>query len=345
MQPSEFRLVSWLLGRSREARFNLASSGLTEPDIPNMGIDTSYEHFAHAQVDHEALMKEKIAELYRVDPENIVLTSGASEAIFIAFAAFGQGKTALVPLPNYEPIFLVPKALRMKVSHSLAAPPGRNSMYGLTDPNNPRGLRLDDDGEEMLIDAAKKGATVFVNETYKEFAFRSRPDSLFQKEDGLITCTSMTKFYGLSWLRVGWLVADRKKARRMYNTRQLMSAHNSEYSLWIAKQVLDRRREFVGRARKIYDGNLALVRKFAKSVSGLRVKLPDAAPFCLARYDGGQSSVSLADELFKKKGILVSPGDYFGAPRAFRLCFTIEGRLLERALGELSGFIATRSHN
>ncbi len=335
----EFRLYNWLIKRARGARYNLASSGLTEPDLPKMGIDTSYEHFASARVNHEVAMKEAIAELYRVDTENIVLTSGASEAIFIAFAAFGGGKTALVPLPNYEPIFVVPKSLGMRVSHSLAALPGPSSMYALTNPNNPTGLCLDSEGEEMLTNAARKGSMVFVNETYKEFMFQSRPSSLFQKDEDLVVCSSMTKFFGLGWLRVGWLMADRKKVRKMAEVMRLMSGHNSEYSLFVARQVLARRGEFVKRARKIYDDNFALVKRFARTADGLVVKLPDAAPFCLVRYGGRRSSIRLASDLLRSKGVLVSPGDYFGAPQSFRLCFTQDGPLLARGLNQVCDFM------
>jgi aspartate/methionine/tyrosine aminotransferase len=340
MRPMEFRLYSWLIKRSQEARFNLASSGLTEPDLPKMGIDTSYEHFASIHVNHEQMMKEPIAELYGVDTENIVLTSGASEAIFITFAAFGGGKTALVPLPNYEPIFVVPRSLGMRVGHSLGAPPRPDLMYALTDPNNPTGLCLDGDEEEMLIEAAGKGATVFVNETYKEFTFQRRPRSLFQKDENLIVCSSMTKFFGLGWLRIGWLIADRKKAGKMTQVMRLLSGHNSEYSLYIARQVLAKRGEFVKRARETYVDNLALVKQFAKMADGVRVKLPDAAPFCLVQYKGRESSIRLASELLRRKGVLVSPGDYFGAPRSFRMCFTLDGPLLARGLGQVSDFMA-----
>jgi len=328
-----------LIKHAQGAKFNLASSGLTEPDLPKMGIDTSYEHFARAHVSHEALMKEAISELYGVDDENIVLTSGASEAIFIAFAAFGSGKTALVPLPNYEPIFVVPESLGMRVGHSIAVKPRSDLMYALTNPNNPTGRCLDGDEQDLLIDAAREGATVFVNETYKEFMFQGRPHSLFQEEQDIIVCSSMTKFFGLGWLRVGWLMADRKKARKMTQVMRLLSGHNSEYSLYIARQVLAKRVEFVKRARRIYDGNLEVVRAFANTVDGVTLRLPDAAPFCLVRYEGKRSSIRLASELLRRKGVLVSPGDYFGAPQSFRMCFTLDGPMLALGLDQVSDFL------
>jgi aspartate/methionine/tyrosine aminotransferase len=49
--------------------------------------------------------------------------------------------------------------------------------------------------------------------------------------------------------------------------------------------------------------------------------------------------VELAKTLLEKTGVLVAPGDFFGARRAFRLCFTSEERTLRPGLDELSRFM------
>jgi aspartate/methionine/tyrosine aminotransferase len=65
-----------------------------------------------------------------------------------------------------------------------------------------------------------------------------------------------------------------------------------------------------------------------------------ATPFCLVHYKSGLDSVTLANALLKKKGVLVSPGDFFGAPRAFRLCFTSDEESgLRSGLDELADFL------
>ena len=49
--------------------------------------------------------------------------------------------------------------------------------------------------------------------------------------------------------------------------------------------------------------------------------------------------MALARSLLEKTGVLVSPGDFFGAPRAFRLCFTSDSEeMLRSGLDELSTF-------
>ena len=69
--------------------------------------------------------------------------------------------------------------------------------------------------------------------------------------------------------------------------------------------------------------------------------LPEAAPFCLVRYEKGPDSVTFAERLLKKEGVLVSPGDYFGAPKAFRLCFTAGRDELAAGLERLATFLGS----
>jgi hypothetical protein len=152
----------------------------------------------------------------------------------------------------------------------------------------------------------------------------------------------MTKFFGLGRLRVGWILADKRKARQLLYAKWAVSGHDSSYSLWITTQVLRRRFEFVERARQIYSRNVKLVRRFLAETEGVSAEL-GAAPFCLVRYEGRPDSVAFAREVLDKTGVLIAPGDFFGAPRAFRLCFTTDEGTLRRGLAALSEFFSRRS--
>jgi len=285
LQPVDSKLFDWILGLSPGAEYNLTSSGLSEPNLSVMGVDTSFDRFAAEKDDHARLFAEAIAELYHVEPDNVVITNGASEAIFLVYSVFGTGGKAIVPLPNYEAMLSVPQSLGMHVNNSLArASTVRGAVCGLTDPNNPTGRSLDKGIIERLVESSKKGTTVFVNETYKEFTFRGVPNTHFGRDGKVVTCNTMTKFYGLGRLRVGWILAERQKARKLLKAKWLISGHNSEYSMWIATQVLRRRAEFVKRARRICSENTKLVRRFVEATPSASVCELGAAPFCLVEY-------------------------------------------------------------
>jgi aspartate/methionine/tyrosine aminotransferase len=340
LRPVDGRLFAWILGLGPGAEYNLTSSGLSEPDLSAMGIDTSFDRFAAEKDEHARLFAEAVAELYHVEPNNVVITNGASEAIFLVYSVVGTGGKVIVPLPNYEPMFSVPLSLGMHVTNSLAkASTIEEAMCGLTDPNNPTGKSLDEGMVERLIESSKKGTTVFVNETYKEFTFPNAPNTYFGRDSNVVTCNTMTKFYGLGRLRVGWILAERQKARKLLKAKWLISGHNSEYSMWIATQVLRRRAEFVKRARRICSENTKLVRRFVEATPSASVCELGAAPFCLVEYERGPDSISFSRKVLERTGVLVSPGDFFGAPNAFRLCFTSDKKKLGLGLRKLSGFL------
>jgi aspartate/methionine/tyrosine aminotransferase len=309
-----------------------------------MGVNTSYEDYADEPDIHEASLKENIAKLYHVEPEDVVITSGGSEAIFIVYSVFGRGGSAIVPLPNYEPMFAVPKLISMDVYDSLDTNLiSRGSIVGLTNPNNPTGKLIDEGTIEKMSRVAKAhGAYVFSNETYREFQFKPAKEYPIHDLNNLIVCSSITKFYGLGRLRIGWLIAEKSKARQLLLTKQLVSGHSSEYSMWIAKQVLERRNKFVEHAKRIYTENIKIVKDFLIKADNISFELPEAAPFFLVRYKDGPDSETFARALLEEKGVLVSPGDYFGAPKSFRLCFTSDGSYLKAGLGELLDFLAKK---
>ena len=328
------------MGLGPGSRYNLTSSGLTEPDLSAMGIDTSFERFAAEKDEHARVFAETVAELYRAEPDNVVITIGGTEAIFLVYSVMGAERKAVAPLPNYEPMFTVPQSLGMKSSKSLSGTSTNHGVvYGLTDPNNPTGMSLDRGAVEELIQSSKKrGSVIFVNETYKEFTFPQSPSTYFGRGENVITCSTMTKFYGLGRLRVGWILASREMARQLQRARWLTSGHNSEYSLWIAAQVLKKRREFIKRARRIYSENVGLVREFIRATPGVSTRALGPTPFCLMEYGRGPDSVSMCRKLLRRTGVLVAPGDFFGASRAFRLCFTADEKTLESGLRKLSEF-------
>jgi aspartate/methionine/tyrosine aminotransferase len=330
-------LFDWVLSLGPTAKFNLSSSGLTEPELKGMGINTSFEDFAADKVDHERAFSEEVARLYHVEPGNVLATAGGSEAIFLAYSTFGAGGRAVVPLPNYPVMFTLPRALGMRVMSSATRASTRGFMLGLTDPNNPTGHPCEQGALDRLVSSCLRGrGTVYVNETYKEFSFTEKPGTCFGRT-GVVTSGTMTKFFGLGRLRVGWIMADEKKARQLLYAKWAVSGHDSEYSLWIAAQVLRKRKAFVERARRIYTTNSKLVRRFLDETAGVSADI-GVAPFCLVRYHKGPASLVLARNVLRKTGVLVSPGDFFGAPRSFRLCFTAGEEALRDGLSALSDF-------
>jgi len=193
----EFRLLNWLLKNSSRAKFNLAMSGMPEPGLKDMGIETSYEKFSREMDFHEKLLSETIAKLYDVEERNVVITTGASEAIFIVYATFCKNR-AIVPLPNYEPMFSIPRSLGFQTLGRLDEKFFKNGVIvGITNPNNPLGS-FDDD--ENVINVSRTlnryRGILFTNETYREFKFDRPCAKQYNMIDNIIVCSSVTSSNG-----------------------------------------------------------------------------------------------------------------------------------------------------
>jgi aspartate/methionine/tyrosine aminotransferase len=314
-------------------------SGMPEPELKSMGINTSFEDFSHEKDFHESMLSETIAKLYGVDSKNVIITTGASEAIFIVYSTFCKDR-AIVPLPNYEPMFSIPESLGMQTLNKLDQRYFSDGvMVGITNPNNPTGSFKDDDYIfEIAKSISKYNGILFNNETYREFKFDS-PFARQYRMDNVVVCSSLTKFYGLGRLRIGWIVADDDKSGKLLKAKRLISGHSSEYAMWIARQVLENRKIFIKRVRGIMQRNMKLLKNFVQNTSNIEVNMPEAAPFCLVKYKGKRNSVSFSEELLKKTGILVSPGDFFGMPNSFRLCITLNEKKLAEGLDILSDYM------
>jgi aspartate/methionine/tyrosine aminotransferase len=341
MKPIEFRLYNWIHRYSSVVKHNLSASGLSEPTLNEMGIDTDYQHFRDVSTEAESLFKASVAKIYGVEPQNVLPTIGGSEAIFLFYACFCEkASKSFVPLPNYEPLFDVPKALGLQVEDLTPKSDLKECLVALTDSNNPVGRRLPKDYlAELLTKAEDNGSQVLIDETFREFGFQESPSSSFQSWPNTVVSNTMTKFYGLGGFRTGWFIADEEKIQGLKRTKSLISTENPAYSLWIAHQALENRWRFFASAKKRVEQNKRLVEEFVESTQKIEWSNPDAAPFCLVNYEGDVDSVTLCTRAAEKAGILIAPSEFFGSQKGFRLCFTSEQHALESALQALSSFL------
>ncbi len=340
MSLPKFRLYNWIADYRLRTKHNLSASGLPEPDMDEMGIDTSYESYLAHAAEASALFCARIQEMYGLKDVSVFPTFGGSEAIFLAyFANMGEKSSAVVPLPNYEPLFAVPAALGYSVK-SDAEPSlgsvGANSLVALTDSNNPLGKTLE---TELLEKLSNSGATLYVDETFREFLFPDKPTSSLTRFTNFTVSNTMTKFYGLSRIRAGWIACSQDRMEAIIRAKRLVSGDNNPYSLWVAYQALRNRDRFVFRAKSTIATNLKLVNEFLDSTPGIEWSAPNAAPFGFVLLPPHVDSLKLCQKAAERARILIAPGEFFGKPGGFRLCFTSPWEELQESLEALTKFL------
>ncbi|MDR1652321.1 MAG: pyridoxal phosphate-dependent aminotransferase [Prevotellaceae bacterium] len=166
-------------------------------------------------------------------PDEIIITTGGSEAVNFAFTAcLNPGDEVIIPEPayaNYKSFALaagvVVKPITSSINQSFALPPIERFEEEITpktrgilvcNPNNPTGYIYSQDEMEKIRDLVKKyDLYLFADEVYREFCYTDKPHvSAFHLsgiEDNIVLIDSVSKRYSECGVRIGALVTKNRK--------------------------------------------------------------------------------------------------------------------------------------
>jgi histidinol-phosphate aminotransferase len=175
-------------------------------------------------VDAQAKLIRTLADRFGVGSESVVLGNGADELLLALGRAFlAPGDDALLLKPTFgmyeRSVRLaagVPRTQQYERRWSFDAQAlieratPRTRLVILGNPNNPTGDALDA-GALARIAEALPYATVAVDEVYLAFSERSLASAV-ARYDNVVVLASLSKTAGLAGLRVGFAVAERRRA-------------------------------------------------------------------------------------------------------------------------------------
>jgi aspartate/methionine/tyrosine aminotransferase len=326
--------MHWAKMRSR-ARFNLATSGLANLSLKDLRVSLDdLEITGTTGYGYEPLVK-ALADRHRVDSSCVVTAAGTTFANHLAMAALiNAGDEVLFERPAYEPLLalahylgadvkrfvrrfeddfrLVPSQIEKEVSN-------RTRLIVISNFHNPSGVLTDDDTLSEIGEIARKvNARVLVDEVYVQMLFEETPRTAFHLGDQFVITSSLTKAFGLSGLRCGWIFAEPELARRMWRLNDLFAAtpvHAGERLSLLALQQLE---EIARKAKDRLDQNRKLVSAFLDQRDDLEAVRPSAGSIMFPRVKQGDSE-KLCKLLREKYETSVVPGRFFEMPAHFRI--------------------------
>jgi hypothetical protein len=227
----------------------------------------------------------------------------------------------------------------------------RTRLIVLTNLHNPSGA-LASEAEVRAVAAAASavGARVLVDEVYLELTFaEGAARTAFTPDGNIIVTSSLTKAYGLSGLRCGWILAPADLAERMRRLNDLFGVappHIAERLAVVAFDQLDRLR---ARARALLEPNLAAYREILGEHPDLDQVVFPTATTVFARLRRGDGD-SVFERLRGEHETSLVPGRFFGRPDHIRIALgghpaaTHEGLLRLRAVLDagLDGTVSRR---
>ena len=337
--------MHWAKTQSR-ARYNLATSGVGSFPLAELPVQPTLEINGDSTYGY-APLQQAIARKCGVDPDSVVAAPGTSMANHLAMAAlFDPGDEVLIEHPAYE--LLVSAALYFGAEvkrfaraeeNGYALDPAairraltpKTKLIVVTNLHNPSSALTPDSVLREVGDLARSvGAHVLVDEVYLDAVYENTPRTAYHLGPEFIVTNSLTKVYGLSGLRCGWILAQPDLARTMWRLNDLFGsipAHPAELLSVAAFEHLDFIR---ARARKAVEADRALL-----SGTGLRA--------CPAPAWGTTAFLRLrtpdADAFFARlrthHETTVVPGRFFEMPDHFRIGMGVNTEMFGEGLRRL----------
>jgi hypothetical protein len=169
---------------------------------------------------------------------------------------------------------------------------------------------------------------VLVDEVYLEAMFEAAPRSAVHLGPEFITTSSLTKGYGLSGLRCGWILATPDVAQQMRLLHDVFGAVGPQPSERLSVVALAKLPKFIARAKKILESNRAVLSEFLESREDLRAVRTRSGTTSFPRLLKGKVD-DLYTVLHEKYDTAVVPGRFFEAPQHFRIGMCAEPELFK----------------
>jgi aspartate/methionine/tyrosine aminotransferase len=351
---SDYMLWAKTQGR---AKFNLATSGVGPFPLRDLPVTIDQLEINGDSDYGYTPLQRAIAKKCGVDPDCVVAAAGTSMANHLAMATLiDPGDEVLIERPTYElltsTLLYLGAVLKPFVRHEdncYALDPAevrrvitpKTKLIVLTNLHNPSSVLASDSVLREIGDLARSvGAHVLVDEVYLDAVYNDTPRTSYHLGTEFITTTSLTKVYGLSGLRCGWILAKPDLARAMWRLNDLFAsipAHPAELLSVVALENVNQIRE---RGRRIVEADRALMREFLVSqdvVSAPRTEFGTTTILCLAKDNVDHFLARLRTE----HETSAVPGHFFGLPNHFRVGMGVDTEMFRQGLQRIRRALAT----
>ena len=299
-------------------------------DAACKALEEGYTHYTHSLGNLE--LREAICRHYlktynvSVHPDQVVITSGTSPAMFLIFSAllekgdeviisdphyacypnfirFVQGVPVTVPVYEEDGFQYRPEAIEEKITE-------RTKAIFINSPSNPTGNLL---SESRMRAVAEFSPCIISDEIYHGLVYEGKEHSILEFTDNAFVLNGFSKLYAMTGLRLGYLIAPEPFIRPIQKIQQnfFISANSVVQIAGIA--ALEKAGEDVARMKNIYNERRRYMVKRLKEIGfGITVE-PTGAFYVFANAKHiSNDSYKLAFDMLERAHVGVTPGIDFG---------------------------------
>ena len=339
MQLPPFKLERYFATYEFKAEYLLCSSDCEAMSIADLlsleqGATDEFQRLwlGYTESLGSPTLRKEIAKIYEtIQPEDILVHTGAEEAIFLFMqAVMKQGDHIIVHSPCYQSLTEVAKGIGCDVTPWLAREETKwaldldelkkllrpnTKVIVVNTPHNPTGYLMSHaDFESVNRFAQENNLLLFFDEVYRESEYdpSMRLLSACDMGEHAVSLGVTSKTYGLAGLRIGWIATKNKKIyENMASLKDYTTICNSAPSEFLAEVAIRNRQNLVERNLDIIKHNLEIMDEFFTHHTDLFSWVrPQAGSMGFPKFLHGNIE-EFCDMVVRKTGVLLLPGTMY----------------------------------
>jgi aspartate aminotransferase len=305
-------------------------------------------------------------QLIECHPNQVVCTSGAGMAIFLAIrACIGAGDNAIVISPAFSvfastvtvfggevrevPLVREGSRFRLDLDRVRAAIDSHTRLLVVNSPSNPTGWVINREEQEALwAIAVEHDILILSDEVYDRIVYDTDIAPSFARvatdREHLVVVNSFSKTYNMTGWRLGYAIGGEQLIGLMTKVAEFITASPPAMIQEAGIVALRDGEPFIRDLRRQYAKRRQLVMERLARIPGLSVPEAQGAFYAFPQIDGLTDSMAFAKELLRSTHVGIGPGSAFGryGEGYVRISYASSETILIPALDRFAAFMLKR---
>jgi aspartate aminotransferase len=304
-----------------------------------------------------------------VAPENVIVSAGAKQSLYNLLYTILNPQDEVIVLAPYWVSY--PEMIKMLYGIPVIVTPEDGSFYPrmkeiqqavssytraiiINSPNNPSGVMYPKEFIAEIVDyCERKGIYCIMDDIYHRLVFDGKqPISPYQftkhdiESSHVITINGISKLYGMTGFRIGWVIAPRDMVEVMTNVQAQTVSCTSILLQAAAEGALTGLQSAIESLRMTLENNRNVMMQELQGFTDVRITKPDGTYYCLPDFRAySNDSVALSQFLLKKALVVAVPGKEFGMEGYLRLSYATTVKDIKEGVARIKWALDPESPN
>jgi aspartate aminotransferase len=304
-----------------------------------------------------------------VAPENVIISSGAKQSLFnilysiinpqdeiIILAPYWVSYPEMVKMCYGIPVIVTPEdgTFHPRLIDIERAVSSSTRAIIVNSPNNPSGRIFSETFISEIVDfCEKRNIYLISDDIYHKLYFdhnKPTPAYRFTTKDiestMIIVVNGISKLYGMTGFRIGWVMANRRLVEVMTNVQAQTTSCTSVILQSAAEGALLGLQSLVENLRLTFENNRNVIMQELKTIPDLYTQKPDGTFYCLPDFKYySNDSVKLSRLILKRSLVVTVPGKEFGMEGHLRISFAGSIKDITTAIERIKWVVDPNSPN